>query len=143
MHPLSLVSALFGRVASVICDMAKPYADRKLAAGGRRAVETYDIASVLDASGNRHCRHASGQPLRLGPQGAHRHPDLGSKGSILFDQERNERVPALSHRRSPRPSRAIRTILVAPHHKPYDAFLPAPGHASASTISRSSSVMNC
>ena len=46
-HPLSLIKALFGRVSRVMCDMAKPYADRKTASGARRAVETYDIASVL------------------------------------------------------------------------------------------------
>ncbi|TIX75706.1 MAG: gfo/Idh/MocA family oxidoreductase, partial [Mesorhizobium sp.] len=46
-HPLSLVAVLFGRVARVMCDMAKPYADRQVASGGRREVETYDIASVL------------------------------------------------------------------------------------------------
>jgi len=46
-HPLSLVSVLFGRVARVMCDMARPYADRRTVDGGRRAVETYDIASIL------------------------------------------------------------------------------------------------
>ena len=30
-----------------MADMAKPYADRPLQEGGRREVETYDIASIL------------------------------------------------------------------------------------------------
>jgi predicted dehydrogenase len=126
-HPLSLVSVLFGRVAGVICDMAKPYADRKLAAGGRRAVETYDIASVL-----MHLENGIAGTLQVnrsawGRKGRIAIQIFGSKGSILFDQERmNELQLYLT---SERPTeQGYRTILIAPHHKPYDAFLPAPGH---------------
>jgi predicted dehydrogenase len=126
-HPLSLINVLFGRVASVICDMAKPYADRKLAAGGRRAVETYDIASVLMHLENGIAgtllvnRSAWGRKGRIAIQ------IFGSKGSILFDQERmNEFQLYLT---ADRPTeQGYRTILVAPHHRPYDAFVPAPGH---------------
>jgi len=126
-HPLSLVSVLFGRVASVTCDMAKPYADRKLAAGGRRAVETYDIASVL-----MHLENGIAGTLQVnrsawGRKGRIAIQIFGSKGSILFDQERmNELQLYLT---ADRPTeQGYRTILVAPHHRPYDAFLPAPGH---------------
>jgi len=126
-HPLSLVSVLFGRVASVICDMAKPYADRKLATGGRRAVETYDIASVL-----MHLENGIAGTLQVnrsawGRKGRIAIQIFGSKGSILFDQERmNELQLYLT---SDRPTeQGYRTILIAPHHKPYDSFLPAPGH---------------
>ena len=52
---------------------------------------------------------------------------FGAKGSILFDQERlNEFQLYLT---SDRPTEAgFRTVLAAPHHKPYDRFIPAPGH---------------
>jgi predicted dehydrogenase len=52
---------------------------------------------------------------------------FGSKGSILYDQERmNEFQLYLT---ADRPTeQGYRTVLVAPHHKPYDSFLPAPGH---------------
>ena len=78
-HPLSLVSKLFGRVTRVMCDMAKPYADREVAGGGRRKVETYDIASMLMRleSG---IVHAARQPLCLGAQGPHRHSDIWLEG---------------------------------------------------------------
>ncbi|MBY4593872.1 Gfo/Idh/MocA family protein, partial [Rhizobium redzepovicii] len=46
-HPLSLLWYLFGHVEAVITDMVKPYADRPLSAGGRRAVENHDAANVL------------------------------------------------------------------------------------------------
>ena len=126
-HPLSLIRVLFGRVGRVMCDMAKPYADRRVASGGRRAVETYDIASVLMHLENGVAgtllvnRSAWGRKGRIAIQ------IFGSKGSILYDQERmNEFQLYLT---ADRPTeQGYRTILVAPHHRPYDAFIPAPGH---------------
>ena len=126
-HPLSLVKALFGRVASVMCDMARPFADRTLAGGGRRAVETYDIASSLihldnGVSGTLLVnRSAWGRKGRIAVQ------IFGSKGSILFDQERfNEFQLYVTSDRAT--EQGYRTILAAPIHKPYDRFIPAPGH---------------
>ena len=126
-HPLSLISVLFGGVRRVCGQMAKPYADRPLAGGGRRTVETYDIASALieletGASGviclN---RSAWGRKGRIQIQ------IFGSKGSITFDQERFNELQL--YVTTDRPTeQGYRTILVAPHHKPYDRFIPAPGH---------------
>lgn len=126
-HPLSLIKALFGRVSRVMCDMVKPYADRKTASGTRRAVETYDIASVLMHLENGVAgtllvnRSAWGRKGRIAIQ------IFGSKGSILYDQERmNEFQLYLT---ADRPTeQGYRTILAAPVHKPYDRFIPAPGH---------------
>jgi predicted dehydrogenase len=52
---------------------------------------------------------------------------FGSKGTILFDQERfNEFQLYLS---SDRPEeQGFRTVLIGPQHQPYGAFVPAPGH---------------
>jgi predicted dehydrogenase len=126
-HPLSLISKLFGRVSRVMCDMAKPYADRAVAGGGRRAVETYDIASVLMRLENGISgtllvnRSAWGRKGRIAIQ------IFGSKGSIVFDQERfNELQLYVTSDRAT--EQGYRTILIAPHHKPYDRFIPAPGH---------------
>ncbi|MEO9337750.1 Gfo/Idh/MocA family oxidoreductase [Mesorhizobium sp. SB112] len=126
-HPLSLVQMLFGRVAQVMCDMAKPYKDRQTADGGRREVETYDIASALIKLENGISgtllvnRSAWGRKGRIAIQ------IFGSKGSILFDQERfNElRIYTTSDRAT---EQGYRTILASPHHPPYDKFIPAPGH---------------
>jgi predicted dehydrogenase len=126
-HPLSLISKLFGRVSRVMCDMAKPYADRAVAGGGRREVETYDIASILMRLENGIAgtllvnRSAWGRKGRIAIQ------IFGSKGSILFDQERfNELQLYVTSDRAT--EQGYRTILIAPHHKPYDKFVPAPGH---------------
>ncbi len=126
-HPLSLISVLFGRVARVICDMAMPYADRRTPDGIRRAVETYDVASVL-------MRLENGMPATLqvnraawGRKGRIAVQIFGSRGSILFDQERfNElRLYVTSDRPT---EQGYRTILIGPQHQPYGVFVSAPGH---------------
>jgi predicted dehydrogenase len=126
-HPLSLIWTLFGGLSQVMCDMAKPYETRIAGDGSVRPIEVYDIATVLmrlenGASGlialN---RSAWGRKGRLALQ------IFGAKGSILYDQERmNEFQLYLTAERAP--EQGFRTILTAPHHKPYDRFIPAPGH---------------
>lgn len=126
-HPLSLVSVLFGRVGRVVCDMAKPHAERVTQSGARRAVETWDIANVL-------MRLESGLSATLqvnrtawGRKGRIAIQIFGSKGTILFDQERfNEFQLYLT---ADRPQeQGFRTVLIGPQHEPYGAFVPAPGH---------------
>ena len=126
-HPLSLISALFGRVGSVMCDMAKPYPDRQMTGGGRRAVETYDIASSLIHLEN----GVSGTLLvnrsAWGRKGRIQVQIFGSKGSVVFDQERfNEIQLYVTSDRAT--EQGYRTILAAPAHAPYGKFIPAPGH---------------
>lgn len=126
-HPLSLIQNLFGCVTRVLCDMARPYAERRTEAGGRRAVETYDIASCLirledGISGTLLAnRSAWGRKGRIALQ------VFGSQGSILFDQERfNEFQLYVTSDRAT--EQGYRTILAAPQHEPYGRFIPAPGH---------------
>jgi predicted dehydrogenase len=126
-HAFSLIWTLFGGVRRVCGHMAKPYADRPVQGGGRRAVETYDIATALielesGASGvialN---RSAWGRKGRIFVQ------LFGSKGTIVYDQERMNEVQ-LYTTDGPPETQGFRTILTAPHHSPYDRFIPAPGH---------------
>lgn len=126
-HPLSIVSVLFGRVARVVCDMAMPYPDRPVQGGGRRAVETHDIASAL-------MQLESGIPATLqvsrsawGRKGRIAIQIFGSKGTILFDQERFNEVQ-LYLTSDPAGEQGFRTILSGPQHEPYGRFVPAPGH---------------
>ena len=126
-HPLSLIATLLGPVEAVMADMARPYADRPLQEGGRREVETFDIASVLlRVSGGISGvlmvnRSAWGRKGRIALQ------IFGSKGAILFDQERMNEFQLYLAEGSPA-EQGFRTILTAPRHKPYDRFIPAPGH---------------
>ncbi len=125
-HPLSLVATLFGGIERVMCDMAKPYPTRK-ESGAERPVEVFDIATILlrlknGASGLiALSRTAWGRKGRIALQ------IFGAKGSILYDQERmNEFQLYLTADRAT--EQGFRTVLIAPHHRPYDRFVPAPGH---------------
>jgi predicted dehydrogenase len=126
-HPLSLMQFLFGGVTRVMAQLSMPYADRPSREGGRRKVETWDIASVLlelsnGASGVMALnRSAWGRKGRIAMQ------VFGSQGTIAYDQERmNEFQLYLASDR--RTEQGFRTVLTAPIHPPYDRFIPAPGH---------------
>jgi len=126
-HPLSLIFSLFGPIEKVLAHLAKPYAERPLKDGGKRAVETFDIANALFSLSNGASgvmalnRSAWGRKGRIALQ------IFGAKGSMLYDQERfNEFQLYLT---SDRPTeQGFRTVIAAPSHKPYDRFIPAPGH---------------
>ena len=126
-HPLSIIRVLFGEVAEVMVNMAKPYPDRP-DGGNRRAVETHDVASALirlkagDISGTLNVsRTAWGRKSRIAIQ------IFGARGSILFDQERMNELQVFTADGSDS-EHGFRTILTAPVHPPYDRFIPAPGH---------------
>jgi predicted dehydrogenase len=126
-HPLSLLTRLTGPVEKVLAHLSKPYAERPLKEGGRRTVETYDIASVLlqiegGVSGVLALdRSAWGRKGRIALQ------IFGSKGTIAYDQERmNEFQLYVASDRAT--EQGFKTVLTAPAHAPYDRFIPAPGH---------------
>jgi predicted dehydrogenase len=125
-HPLSLIVVLFGRPSDVFGEMSKPYADRPHE-GGRRAVETSDIATALlrlpgGIAGAIHVnRCAWGRKGRLQIQ------IFGARGMIVFDQERFNEVQVYLAQGRPA-DQGFRTILMGPAHKPYDRFIVAPGH---------------
>jgi predicted dehydrogenase len=126
-HPLSLIQYLFGSITRVMANMAMPYADRPAPEGGRRRVETYDIASVLfelngGASGVMALdRSAWGRKGRIAMQ------VFGSKGTIAYDQERmNEFQLFRADGRGT--EQGFATVLTGPAHAPYERFIPAPGH---------------
>jgi predicted dehydrogenase len=126
-HGFSLIQTLIGPVARVCGQMAKPYPDRPVGIGGRRAVETADIASALielenGASGIvTFNRSAWGRKGRIAVQ------VFGSRGTLAFDQERLNEVQLYLAEDEGR-TQGFRTILAAPVHAPYGRFVPAPGH---------------
>ncbi|OCC06638.1 myo-inositol 2-dehydrogenase [Labrys sp. WJW] len=126
-HPLSLLRFVLGGVAEVFGEMARPYADRPHPDGGRRAIENYDIATALlrlesGASGVLTVNRAA-----WGRKGRIQLQIFGDAGAIVFDQERFNEVQ-LFRREGSEETQGFRTILSAPVHKPYDRFIPAPGH---------------
>jgi predicted dehydrogenase len=126
-HPLSLMQFLFGGVSRVMANLAMPYAERPAREGGRRKVETWDIASVLfelsgGASGVMALnRSAWGRKGRIAMQ------IFGSKGTIAYDQERMNEFQ-LFRAEGRGTEQGFATVLTAPSHAPYERFIPAPGH---------------
>ena len=52
---------------------------------------------------------------------------FGDRGTVAFDQERFNEVQLFTNE-GPAETQGFRTILTGPVHKPYDKFVPAPGH---------------
>ncbi len=125
-HPLSLLQVLLGPVRRVMAHMSRPYPDRPVQEGGRRSVETHDVASILfemDAGVSgvmALSRTAWGRKGRIALQ------IFGSAGTIVFDQERFNEVQI--YQAGEGATAGFRTILAGPQHPPYDRFIPAPGH---------------
>ena len=126
-HLLAITHMLFGGVAKVITDMGKPYAERPLANGGCKPVMTYDSATVLARLNNGAAASFAVNRAAWGRKGRLAIQIFGSAGAILFDQERMNEFQLYTVDGEPQ-TRGYRTILTAPHHPPYDKFIPAPGH---------------
>lgn len=125
-HPLSLLLTLFGGVSRVMCDMAKPYPTRSTPEG-EREVEVFDIATILLRLANGASGYIAVSRTAWGRKGRIAIQIFGGKGSILYDQERmNEFQLYVTSDRAT--EQGFRTVLTAPHHAPYDRFIPAAGH---------------
>jgi len=126
-HPLSLLRVWLGGVRRVCGHMTKPYADRPVQGGGRRAVETYDIATVLMELENGASGLVALNRSAWGRKGRIFVQIFGARGTIVYDQERMNEVQ-LYTADDARKTQGFRTILAGPQHPPYDRFIPAPGH---------------
>ena len=126
-HPLSLLRPMLGDIERVFGEMAKPYADRPTRSGGRRPVETYDIATALLRYANGISGMITVNRTAWGRKGRIQLQIFGNKGTIAYDQERMNEVQLFTHD-GPSETQGFRTILSGPVHAPYDKFVPAPGH---------------
>ncbi|OLP57977.1 myo-inositol 2-dehydrogenase [Xaviernesmea oryzae] len=126
-HPLSLLWSLFGHAEAVITDMVKPYADRPAKEGGRRTVENHDGANVLMRLQGGISAVLMANRAAWGRKGRIALQIYGSKGSILYDQERMNEFQ-LYRAGGSLTEAGFTTVLTAPAHEPYNRFIPAPGH---------------
>lgn len=126
-HLVSLALRLLGPIDRLQAQMQTLYPTRPLEGGGEAPVENEDAASVLLRFANGvqgsmvMSRSAWGRKSRLGFE-LH-----GSKGMIIFDQERMNELQ-LYQNDGPLAQQGFKTILTGPAHPPYGAFCPAPGH---------------
>jgi predicted dehydrogenase len=125
-HPLSLLSTLIGLPSAVFGEMSKPYADRP-DGGGRRAVETFDIATALIRMENSASGTIQVNRCAWGRKGRLQLQAFGSGGAIVFDQERFNEV-GIYAAEGPVESQGFRQVLMGPAHPPYERFIVAPGH---------------
>lgn len=126
-HQLSLIWTLAGPVARVLGDMAKPYADRPHDVG-RRAVETFDVASALLRLANGASGVMVANRAAWGRKGRIAIQLYGSTGSLVYDQERMNEVELFTAD-GDGATRGFRRVLAGPAHPPYGKFVPAPGHS--------------
>jgi predicted dehydrogenase len=125
-HPMSILSTLIGLPREVFGEMSKPFPDRP-DGGGRRAVETFDIATALlrmegGATGAIQVSRAA-----WGRKGRIQLQIFGARGAIVFDQERFNEV-GIYLADGPVADQGFKIVLMGPAHPPYDRFIPAPGH---------------
>ncbi|MFD2646477.1 Gfo/Idh/MocA family protein [Devosia albogilva] len=125
-HPLSLLQVLLGPVRRVMAHLSKPYAERPVQGGGRRAVETHDVASILFEMDNEVSGVMALSRTAWGRKGRIALQIFGSAGTIVFDQERFNEVQI--YEAGEGTTAGFRTVLAGPQHPPYDRFIPAPGH---------------
>ncbi len=128
-HILATARYLVGPVSSLMAEVNTLITKRPVSAGASelRRVEVEDVARLFltfagGASGSLEANWAAtGQKMQ------HDFEIYGSKGAILFTQERfNELRVYYPGDRTGR--RGFRTVLAGPEHEPYGAFCVAPGH---------------
>ncbi len=128
-HILAAVRHLVGPVAAVMADVDTSIDRRPVGAGGRdtRAVEVDDVARLFLRFENGASGSLEANWIATGRKMQHEFELYGSKGAILFTQERfNELQVYYTGDGSGR--RGFRTVFAGPEHEPYGAFCVAPGH---------------
>lgn len=128
-HQLSLLFALLGEktdVKEVSASMERPFPSRPND-GGTREVESFDtyVATLRLGGGSSALlagtRSAWGRKNRIFIQ------IFGSRGSIVFDQERMNELQIFSADGN-NSTQGFRTILATPAHPPYGSFTECAGH---------------
>ncbi|GBR00358.1 Gfo/Idh/MocA family protein [Asaia lannensis] len=128
-HIIAIARYLMGPVTQVFAQLDTPVASRPVKAGAseRKPVGVDDIARMI-VSFERGCSGvlqanwlATGRNMQLAFQIS------GSKGSLVFDQQRMNELQYFKAGEDPRSS-GFRLIESGPQHPPYGAFCVAGGH---------------
>ncbi|MER8481743.1 Gfo/Idh/MocA family oxidoreductase [Mesorhizobium sp. M1322] len=126
-HALATAEFLLGSVEQVLGDSVTVIASRPDSRGGRRTVEVDDIgrAFLRFASGASGSIEASW--VATGRKMQHDFEVYGTKGALVFSQERFNELRFYSTA-DPGGRRGFRRIEAGPDHDPYGLFCVAPGH---------------
>lgn len=128
-HILAAARHLVGPVTAIMAEVDTPISERLIRPGSpeTRAVEVDDVARLFlrfegGASGSLEANWiATGRKMQ------HDFEIYGSKGAVLFTQERFNELQ-LYHSEDRAGRRGFRTVFAGPEHEPYGAFCVAPGH---------------
>jgi predicted dehydrogenase len=126
-HALATAEFLIGPIERVLGDTVTAIASRPDSKGGRRPVEVDDIgrAFLRFASGATGSIEASW--IATGRKMQHDFEVYGTKGALIFSQERFNELHFYSTSDAAG-QRGFRRIEAGPEHDPYGLFCVAPGH---------------
>lgn len=128
-HILATARHLVGPIEELIAETVTPVAARPVRAGADevRRVEVDDVARLMVRFANGATGSVEASWIATGRKMQHDFEIYGSKGAIVFTQERfNELKVYFTDDRTG--TRGFRTIFAGPDHEPYGAFCVAPGH---------------
>ncbi len=128
-HILATARHLVGPVSSLLAEVDTLVRSRPVAAGAaeRRPVEVDDVARLLLRFESGATGSLEASWIATGRKMQHDFEIYGSRGAILFSQERFNELQVYAT--DDRPGRrGYRTIFAGPEHEPYGAFCVAPGH---------------
>jgi predicted dehydrogenase len=128
-HILAAARHLVGPVSSLMAEVDTRIPERPVRTGAAqsRAVEVDDVARLFLKFENGASGSLEANWIATGRKMQHDFEIYGSKGAIVFTQERlNELRIYYAEDRVGR--RGFRTVLAGPEHEPYGAFCVAPGH---------------
>ncbi|GHC15839.1 Gfo/Idh/MocA family protein [Aidingimonas halophila] len=115
------ISEVFGQLQTVTCQ-------RPLADGSRMVpVENDDQTQALLRFDNGLIGNIEASRIAAGRKMGLAYTLTGTKGAIVFDQERMSELQLYKHE-GPKGRRGFTTLLSGPDHPDYAAFSPAPGH---------------
>lgn len=128
-HLVSVAHFLLGPVVSVCADIETVHRERPdpEKPGATGTVENEDIAHALLRFEGGVAGTLASSRIAWGRKCGLAWEVTGSKGSILFDQERMNEL-RLFRTEGEASQRGFTTILSGPLHPPYEKFCPAPGH---------------
>lgn len=126
-HALATAEYLLGSIKSVMGDCVTVYDRRPDGRGGFRPVEVDDVARAFLRFANGASGSIEASWIATGRKMQHDFEIYGTKGALVFTQERFNELHFFSmHDAAGR--RGFRRIEAGPDHDPYGLFCVAPGH---------------
>ena len=126
-HALATAEFLLGPIETVMGDCVTAIASRPDGRGGQRAVEVDDASRAFLRFANGASGSIEASWIATGRKMQHDFEVYGTRGALLFTQERLNELHVYSTADAAG-RRGFRRIEAGPEHKPYGLFCVAPGH---------------